>query len=116
MRVPVTLIDIDNAGFYTESLGGSRYVIVFVRGQRLPPPETLRDSEQDCARPTIVKYFLVDMRVLREFRTYNSLGSTNRSFMEYCDDFGVRRKLTAPCKPQQKGSVESALASTIEAG
>ena len=98
------------------SPGISRGIAVrrYVRGQRLPPPAPIRKST--AAILAIVKRFIADMGVPRVFRRDNGAEYTNHSIVEYCNNLGIRRELTAPYTPQQNGPVRSALWRHCKAG
>ena len=55
------------------------------------------------------------MGVPRTFRRDNEAEYTNHSFLEYCNNLGIRRELT-PYTPHQNGHVESALWRAFKAG
>ena len=113
---PMELIHIDTAGPFPASLGGSRYVVMFVdSASRLQRPYGTRDKTA-AAILAVVKRFIADMGVPRAFRSDNEAEYTNHSFVEYCNNLGIRRELTAPYTPQQNGPVESALWRAFKAG
>ena len=106
---PMELIHVDTAGPFPASLGGSRYVVMFVdSASRLQRPYGTRDKTA-AAILAVVKRFIADMGVPRAFRSDNGREYTNHSFVEFCNNLGIRRELTAPYTPQQNGPVESAL-------
>ena len=105
-KKPIELVHIDTAGPFPASLGGSWYVVVFVNSASHRPCGT-RDKSAAAILP-VVKRFIADMGVLRAFWSDNG-ADHNHSFVEYCDNLGIRRELTAPYTPQQNGPVESAL-------
>ena len=113
---PMNMVHIDTAGPFQESLGGSRYVVMFVgsasRFQRL---YGVRDTSTSAIL-VVVTRFVADMGVPRAFRADSGVGYTNSTFVDYCNGLGVRRKLTAPYTPQKNGSVESGLSKAIKAG
>ena len=93
------LIHVDTAGPYPESLGGSRYVVMFVdSASHLQQSYGTRDKSTPVA-VAVVKRFVVDMEFPRTLRTKNGLEYTNRIFTEYCDGLRIRRELTAPYTP-----------------
>ena len=113
---PMELIHIDTAGPFPASLGGSRYVVMFVdSASRLQRPYGTRDKSAVTVL-AVVKRFIADMGVPRAFRRDNGAEYTNHSFVEYCNTLGIRRELTAPYTPQQNGPVESALWRAFKAG
>ena len=68
---PLGLVHIDTAGPYPTSLGGSRYVVMFVdSASRLQRPHGVR-KKSAATIFSVVKRFVVDMRVPRAFRTDN---------------------------------------------
>ena len=113
---PMELIHIDTAGPFPASPGGSRYVVMFVdSASRLQRPCGTRDKSA-AAVLAVVKRFIADMGVPQAFRSDNRADYTNHSFVEYCNNLGIRRELTAPYTPQQNGPVESALWRAFKAG
>ena len=115
-EAPLDLVHIDTAGPFPESLGGSRYVVMFVdSASRFQRPYGTRDKSA-LAILGVVQRFVADMGVPRAFRTDNGTEYTNSSFVEYCNGLQIRRELTAPYTPQQNGPVESGLLRAIKAG
>ena len=115
-RAPIDLPHLDIAGFYPQSFGGSRSVVVFIGSAcRRQRPYGIRGESAPIIL-AIVKRFVVDRGGSRAFRTDNGFGYTTQNFVEYCDDLGILRKFTIPYIPHQNDFVESALASTIKAG
>ena len=113
---PMGLIHIDTAGPFPASLGGSRYVVMFVdSASRLQRPYGTRDKTVATIL-AVVKRFTADMGVPRAFRSDNGREYTNSSFVEFCNNLGIRLELTAPYTPQQNGPVESALWRAFKAG
>ena len=113
---PMELVHIDTAGPCQASLGGSRYVVMFVdSASRLQHPYGMRDKRA-AAILAVVKRLIAEMGVPRAFRSDNGADYTNLSFVEYCNNLGIRRELTAPYAPQQNGPVESALWRAFKAG
>ena len=109
-------VHIDTVGPFPASLGESRYVIMFVdSASRLQRPYGTGDKSA-AAILAVVKRFIANMRVPRAFRSDNGAEYTNQSFVEYFNNLGIRRELTAPYTPQQNGPVESALWRSFEAG
>ena len=98
-RAPMEWIHLDTAGSYMESLGGSRYVIMFVDStSRLQRPyETWHKNSP--AVLAVVKFFVADMGAPRAFRTDDGSDNTSPIFVEYCDGLRIYRKLTAPYTP-----------------
>ena len=82
---------------------------------RLQRPYGTRDKNA-AAILAVVKRFIADMGVPRGFRGDNGAEYTNHLFVEYCNNLGIRRELTAPYTPQQNGPVESALWRAFKAG
>ena len=82
---------------------------------RLQRPYGTRNKSA-AAILAVVKRFIAGMGVPRTFRSDNEREYTNRSFVEYCNNLGIRRELTAPYTPQQNGSVASALWRAFKAG
>ena len=113
---PLDLVHIGPAGPFPESLGGSRYVVMFVdSASRFQRPYGTRDKSA-LAILGVVQRFVADMGVPRAFRTDNGTEYTNSAFVEYCSSLQIRRELTAPYTPQQNGPVESGLSRAIKAG
>ena len=111
----IELINIDTARPYPKSLGGSRYITMFLDSAfRLQRPYDSRDKSAPVIG-AVVKRFMVDMEVPRAFRTDNGSQCTYWIFAEYCD-VGIHGEFTAPYAPQQNGLVEIALARTNKTG
>ena len=99
-EAPLDLVHIDTAGPFPESLGGSRYVVMFVdSASRFQRPYWTRDKSASAIF-VVVQRFVNDMGVLRAFRTDNGIEYTNSAFVEYCNGLQIRRELTAPYTPQ----------------
>ena len=113
-EAPLDLVHIDTAGPFPESLGGSRYVVMFV-DSRFQRPYGTRDKSASVILG-VVQRFVADMGVPRAFRTDNGTEYTNSAFAEYCNGLQIRRELTAPYTPQQNGPVESGPSRAIKAG
>ena len=110
------MVHIDTAGPFLESLGGSRYVVMFVNSaSRFQRPYGTWDKSASAILG-VVQRFVADMGVPRAFRTDNGTEYTNSAFVEYCNSLQNRRELTAPYTPQQNGPVESGLSPAIKAG
>ena len=115
-KKPMELVHIDAAGPFPASLGGFRYVVVFVDSVfRLRRPHGTRDKSAATIL-AVVKRFIADLGAPRAFRRDNGAEYTNHSFVEYCNNLGIRRELTAPYTPQQNGPEESALWRAFKAG
>ena len=113
---PMNMVYIDTAKPFQESLGGSRYVAMFVDStSRFQRPYGTRDKSAPAILGA-VKRFVADMGVPRAFRTDNGAEYTNLTFVDYCNGLGIRRKLTAPYTPQKNGTVESGFSRAIKAG
>ena len=96
---PLDMVHIDTAGSFPKSLGGSRYVVMFVdsasRFQRL-----YRTREKNASVILgVVQIFVADKGVPRAFRTDNGTEYTNLTFVEYCNSLRIRHELTAPYTP-----------------
>ena len=88
---PMELVHIDTAGPFPASLRGSRYVVMFVdSASRLQRPYGTRDKRA-AAILAVVKRFIADMEVPRAFRSDDGAEYTNHSFVEYCNNLGIRR-------------------------
>ena len=115
-EAPLDLVHIDTAGPFPESLGGSRYVVMFVDStSRFQRPYGARDKSASAILG-VVQQFVADMGVPRAFRTDNGTEYTNSAFVEYCNSLQIRHELAAPYTPQQNGPVESGLSRAIKAG
>ena len=113
---PLDMVHIDTAGPFPESLGGSRYVVMFVDGaSRFQRPYGTRDKSASAILG-VAHRFVADMGLPRAFRTNNGTEYTNSEFVEYCNILQIRRELTAPYTPQQNGPVESGLSRALKAG
>ena len=113
---PFDLVHIDIAGPFPESLGGLRYVVMFVdSGSRFQRPYGTREKSASAILG-VVQRFVADVGVPRAFRTDNGTEYTNSAFVEYCNSLQIGRELTAPYTPQQNGPVESGLSRAIKAG
>ena len=88
---PMELVHIDTADPFPASLRGSRYVVMFVdSASRLQRPYGTRDKRA-AAILAVVKRFIADMEVPRAFRSDDGGEYTNHSFVEYCNNLGIRR-------------------------
>ena len=106
---PLGRARIDTAGPYPTSLGGSRYVVIFVDStSRLQRPYGVHEKSA-AAILSVVKRFVADMGFPRAFCTDNGTEYSNSMFVDFCNGLGVRREFTAPYTPQQNGPVESAI-------
>ena len=113
---PLGLVHIDTAGPYPTSLGGSRYVVMFVdSASRLQRPHGVREKSA-AAILSIVKRFVADMGVARAFRTDKGTENSNSTFVDLCNGLGTHREFTAPYTPQQNGPVESAISRAFKVG
>ena len=113
---PVDMVHIDTAGPFQESLGGSRYVVMFVdSASRFQRPYRNR-NESASVILGVVKRFVAGMGVPQAFRTDNGAEYTNSTFVDYCNGLRIRRELTALYTLQQNGPVESGLSRAIKAG
>ena len=113
---PLGLVHIDTDVPYPTSLGGSRYVVMFVdSASRLQRPYGVREKSA-AAILSVVKRFVADMGVPRSFRTDNGTEYSNSMFVDFCNGLGIRRELASPYTPQQNGPVESAISRAFKAG
>ena len=110
---PLGFVHIDTAGPYPTSLGGSRYVVMFV--DSLQRPYGVREKSA-AAILSVVKRFVADMGLLRAFRTDNGTEYSNSMFVGFYNGLGIRREFTAPYTPQQNGPVESAIPRAFKGG
>ena len=98
-EAPLDLVHIDTAGPFPESLGGLRYVVMFVdSASRFQRPYRTRDKSASAILG-VVQRFVADIGVPRAFRTDNGTVYTNSAFVEYCNGLQIRRELTAPYTP-----------------
>ena len=110
------LVHIDTAGPYPTSLGGSRYVVMFVdSASRLQRPYGVREKSA-TAILSVVKRFVADIVVPRSFRTDNGTEYSNSMFVDFWNGLGIRLEFTAPYTPQQNRPVESAISRAFKAG
>ena len=113
---PLGLVHIDTAGPYPTSLGGSRYVVMFVdSASRLQRPYGVREKSP-AANLSVVKRFVADMEVPRAFRTDNGTEYSNSMFVDFCNGLGIRCEFTATYTPQQNGPVESTISRAFKDG
>ena len=113
---PMELSHIDTVGPFPTSPERSRYVVMFVDSSfRLQRPYGSRDKSA-AAILVSVKRFIADVGVQRSFRNDHGAEYTNHSFVEYCNNLGIRRELMAPYTPQQNGPMESALWRAFKVG
>ena len=113
---PLDMVHIDTAGPFPESLGGSRYVVMFVdSASRFQRPYGTWDKSASAILG-VVQRFVADMGLPRAFWTDNGTEYTNSEFVEYCNSIQIRRELTVPYTPQQNGPVESRLSRSLKAG
>ena len=113
---PLDIVHIDTAGPFLESLGGSRYVVMFVdSASRFQRPYGTRDKSASAILG-VMQRFVADMGLPRAFRTDKGIEYTNSEFVEYCKSLQIRRELTAPYTPQQNGPVESGLSRALKVG
>ena len=115
-EAPLDLVHIDTAGPFPESLGGSRYVVMFVdSASRFQRPYRTRNKSASAILG-VVQRFVADMGVPRAFGTDDGTEYTNSAFVEYCNSLQICRELTAPYTPQQNGPVENGLSRANKAG
>ena len=113
---PLDMVHIDTAGPFPESLGGSRYVVMFVdSASRFQRPYGTRDKSASAILD-VVQRFVAEVGARRAFRTDNGAEYTNSTFVEYCNSLRIRRELTAPYTSTQNGPVKSGLSPMIKAG
>lgn len=113
---PMDLFQIDTAGPYSVSLGGSQYDIMFVGSASHLQWSYEAHEKSESAILAVVKRSVVDMGVPRVFRTDNGTEYTNGMVMDYCSSIGIRRRFTAPRTPQQNGPAETAITGAFKAG
>ena len=112
----LNMVHIDTSGPFPESLGSSRYIVMFVdNASHFQRPYGTRDKSVSAILG-VVQRFVADMGVPRGFRTDNGAEYTNSAFVEYCNSLQIHRELTAPYTPQENGPVESGLSRAIKTG
>ena len=76
-------VHIDTTGPFPETLGGSRYGVMFVdSASRFQRPYGTRDKSAS-ATLGVLQRFVADIGVPRAFRTDNGAEYTNSAFVEY---------------------------------
>ena len=116
VAAPMDMVHIDSAGPSQESLGSSRYLVMFVDSAfRFQRPYGTRGKSASSILG-VMQPFVADTGVPRAFRTDNGAEYTNSTFIEYCNSIQICRELTTPYTPQQNGPVESGLSRAIKAG
>ena len=110
------LIHIDTVSLFPVFVGGSRCVVMFIYSASHCQRPYGTGDKSTAAILAVVKRFIADMGVPQAFLSDNGAEYTNLSFVEYCNNLGIRRELTAPYTPQQNGPVESALWRAYKAG
>ena len=113
---PMDMVHINTAGPFQESLGGSRYIVMFVDSVLRFQRSQGNRGKSASTILSVVKRFADDMGVPRAFRTDNSAKYTNSTFGDYCNCLGIRRELTVSYTPQQNGPVKSGLSRAIKSG
>ncbi|CAL9011462.1 unnamed protein product, partial [Prunus brigantina] len=110
---PLELIHMDLIGpIQTISLGGKKYILVVVDDySRFTWVAFLKDKGE-----TFIHFKSIVNKIQNEKeRTVNSLSRMrsdhgtefdNSSFIEYCDELGIRHEFSSPITPQQNGVVE----------
>ena len=105
---PLDLVHIDTAGPFPESLGGSRYVVMFVdSASRFQRAYGTRDRSASAILG-VVQRFVADKVLPRAFRMDNGAEYINSAFVDYCNSLQTT--------PEENGSVESGLPRAIKAG
>ena len=113
---PMKLVPIDTADPFPASLGGSRYIVMFVNiASGLQRPYVTRDKSA-AAILAVMKRFIAEMGILRDFRSDKGAEYAKHLLVEYCNSLWIRRKLTAPYTPKKTGPVESPLWRAYKAG
>ena len=88
---------VDTAGPYHKSLGGSRYIVIFVDSIfRLQRPDESLEKSTSSAIFGVVKHFIADMGVPRVARTDHGTEYTNLTFVCHCNGLRICRELTTP--------------------
>ena len=105
----LNMVHIDTPEPFPESLGGSRYIVMFVdSASHFQRPYETRDKSAS-AIVGVVQRFVADVEVPRVFRTDNGAEYTSSAFVEYCNSLQIRHELTAPYTQQESGPVEGGL-------
>ena len=104
----IDIVHIDTAGPFSETLGGSRYVVMFVDISRLQRPYRTRDKSASAILG-VTKRFVANSGISRIFRTDSGAEYTDLTFVNYCNGLGIRPQLKVPYKSQQSSSVKSGL-------
>ena len=112
----LNMVHIDTAEPFPESLGGSRYIVMFVDGASYFQRSYGTQDKSASAILGVVQRFGADMRFPRVFRTDNGAEYTNSAIVKYYNNLQIRPELTAPYTPQENGPVESGLSRAIKAG
>ena len=95
---PLDLVHIDTAGPFPESLGGSRYVVMFVdSASRFQRPYGTRDKSASAIFG-VVQWFVADMVLPRAFRTDNDSQYIDSAIVEYCNSLQTTPEKNAPVK------------------
>ena len=82
---------------------------------RLKRPYGAREKSASAIL-TVVKRFVADMGIPRDFRTDNGTEYLNGMSVDYCKCLGIRRELIVSHTPQQNGPVESAITREFKVG
>ena len=91
-------------------------MVMFVdSASRLRRPYGTRHESAEVILAVVTR-FVADMSVLRAFRSDNGSEYTNRAFVEFCNNLGIRHELTALYTSQQNDPVESAIFGAFKAG
>ena len=113
---PLRHFHIDTTGPYQTSLGGTRYVVMFVDSAlHLQRPYGAR-VKRAATIFSVVKRFVANMGAPRTFRTDNGAVYSNSMFVDVCNGFGMCREFTALCTLQQNRPIESAISRDFKAG
>ena len=110
---PMDMVHIDTVGQFQESLGGSRYVVMFVdSASRFQRPQGAREKSASAILG-VVKRFVADMGVPRAFRTDNGAEYINSTFVDNYNGLGIHRSRKAQL---QNGPVKGGLSRAIKVG
>ncbi|CAB1112204.1 unnamed protein product [Ectocarpus sp. CCAP 1310/34] len=115
--VPFSKTHIDLTGPFSDALGGSWYLVMFVdSASRWQRGYGMR-AKSDTLK--FVQRFLADMNGMGTpgcFRMDNGGEFTGSALTSFCDAAGIRREYTAPDTPKQNAVVESAIWRAMKGG
>lgn len=101
----------------TESLGGSRYFLLFTDDfSRMSWVYFLKMKSEAFENFRKFKVMVEKQsgKILKCLRTDRGGEFTSREFVDFCDENGIRRELTAPYTPEQNGVAERKNRTVVE--